>query len=63
MSKFETDEDPVNDEGFLWSEDTLLDNGYGARQLVWESDWHDMDSHDTLTINHWAYNTGTQSQL
>jgi uncharacterized repeat protein (TIGR01451 family) len=57
FSQFETDEDPVNDEGFLWSADTRRDNGYGRRELVWMSGWHDMDSHDTLAINQWALNT------
>ena len=59
FSQFETDEDPVNDEGFLWSADTRRDNGYGRRELVWMSGWHDMDSHDTLTINQWADVTET----
>ncbi len=57
FTQFETDNDPINDEGFLWSEDTQRDNGYGAPELVWESAWHDLDSNDTLAINEWAVNT------
>lgn len=39
FSKFATDSRPDNDEGFLWSDDTLLNNGYGVQQLIWDSDW------------------------
>ncbi|MCX6047480.1 MAG: LamG domain-containing protein, partial [Chloroflexi bacterium] len=58
FTSFQTDSRPDNDEGFLWSDDTLLNNGYGVQPLIWDSEGHVFDANKTIEIKKWAYSNG-----
>ena len=57
FSQFVTDDQPKDDDAFLWSGNTLLNNGYGRQEIIWYVA-AELDANKTIAIDKWAYNTG-----
>ncbi len=55
FDEIDTNDQPNNQEGFIWSPDNDYDNGIGSLPMVWDSGENTLDSQVTLDMDAWQY--------